>query len=414
MKPSEKGWFKAYLEQRTDSIIHNFQPLSAEENEKVIYRIIQPSGFMYGFPVSIPSISEEELKGYEETDKMKLLLAESFLLSMYATISDKEHLKTQLRQAPGKVIQFYESLFPDMEISIEKIDQETSTEESAEELISSRLKLQSGVKKNFWANFFSNSLVFLDVYYFFRYLETHESINLVELRKQLDQIRMIIVKVIAAAAHANKSIEREEREVFNYFLLSAKLSPDKKSEARSFFENGATLDQLKFPELQSWLLKKYIIELATLTIFSDQNLEEDETRCLEKLNQELGLPQEELDASILAIESFVVENFEKIDILSQRQDYQNLEKRLIETLRNVLNKNVETLKKEFQERKELLDLLAKNNAEGLSENEEERAKSQLIEILKTIPAFILIALPGSFITFPLLLEVLPKKVLSNT
>ncbi len=413
MKPSEKGWFKAYLEQRTDSIIHNFHPQSAETNERVIYRIIQPSGFMYGFPVSIPSISNEELENFEETDKMKLLLAESFLLSMYATTSDIEHLKTQLRQAPGKVIQFYESLFPDMEISIEKIDK-TSSEESAEELISSRLKLQSGVKKNFWANFFSNSLVFLDVYYFFRYLETHESINLIELRKQLDQIRMIIVKVIAAAAHANKSIEKEEREVFNYFLLSAKLSPDKKSEARSFFENGASLDQLKLPELQSWLLKKYIIELATLTIFSDQNMEENETKFLDKLNKELGLPREELDASILAIESFVVENFEKIDILSQRQDYQKLETRLIKTLRNVLNQNVETLKKEFQQRKELLDLLAKNNSEGLTKNEEERAKSQIIEILKTIPAFILIALPGSFITLPLLLEVLPRNVLSNT
>lgn len=33
---------------------------------------------------------------------------------------------------------------------------------------------------------------------------------------------------------------------------------------------------------------------------------------------------------------------------------------------------------------------------------------QLIDILKSIPAFVIIALPGSFLTLPILLKVLPK------
>jgi hypothetical protein len=147
---------------------------------------------------------------------------------MYATEKDKENLKSQLIHAPGKVIQFYESLFPDLKVSAKSFFGKPKDRDiQAEELVGKRLKVSGGFRRNFWSSFFTNSLLFLDMYYFFQYQETHSSIDFQELRGQLNQIRMIIVKVIAAAAHANSSIEKEEREVFNFFLMSAKLPADK-------------------------------------------------------------------------------------------------------------------------------------------------------------------------------------------
>tara|TARA_R100000027_G_scaffold65999_1_gene61201 strand:- start:591 stop:788 length:198 start_codon:yes stop_codon:yes gene_type:complete len=53
-------------------------------------------------------------------------------------------------------------------------------------------------------------------------------------------------------------------------------------------------------------------------------------------------------------------------------------------------------------------LFEKSKTQPLNAEEKEIMRVQLIDILKSIPAFVIIALPGSFLTLPLLLKVLPK------
>lgn len=415
MKPNDKGWFKSYLLSRSESILSDYQQEQLDaDRERNIYRWIQPSGLMYGHPVSVPFQDAESIRKYNDDEKLKLLMAESFLMSMYATEKDKENLQQQLLNAPGKVIQFYESLFPDLNVSSRTFfGKEKADHDQAEALIDKRLKVSGSLRRNFWSSFFTNSLLFLDVYFFFQYLETHASIDSQDLRGQLNHIRMIIVKVIAAAAHANDKIEKEEREIFNFFLTSAKLPADKKSEARSFFEKGAPLDELKLPEMQSWLLRKYVLELAVLTLFSDRIMEDREKKFVLKLANMLSLDPEDRDSSIIAIESFVLQNWDNIHFLQGRAQYQIVSERLLGTVRSMLEQNKNSLAKEFRESKELMQLLSKYKKEGLTEQEKEKARNQIYDILKTIPAFVLIALPGSFITFPILLKVLPKNVLPS-
>jgi len=47
----------------------------------------------------------------------------------------------------------------------------------------------------------------------------------------------------------------------------------------------------------------------------------------------------------------------------------------------------------------------------LSENEKKKVKKQLLDILKTIPAFTIFLLPGGTIILPILLKILPKELL---
>ena len=74
-----------------------------------------------------------------------------------------------------------------------------------------------------------------------------------------------------------------------------------------------------------------------------------------------------------------------------------------------MNRNKKAIIQEVNESKELLTLLHKMAREKLSEEEKFKVKIQLMDIIKTLPTFIIIALPGTFITLPLLLNVLPKK-----
>ena len=74
----------------------------------------------------------------------------------------------------------------------------------------------------------------------------------------------------------------------------------------------------------------------------------------------------------------------------------------------LVNKNKNAFVQEIQESKVLMSLIHKMAKERLTDEEKSIAKAQLLDILKIIPTLVIIALPGSFITLPLLLKLLPK------
>ena len=84
---------------------------------------------------------------------------------------------------------------------------------------------------------------------------------------------------------------------------------------------------------------------------------------------------------------------------------------------NILNKKDEyyTHKKnilqEINESSELAELLKKSATTELSEEEKTKVKKQLLDILKSIPAFGIFLLPGGAILLPILLKILPKELL---
>ena len=79
----------------------------------------------------------------------------------------------------------------------------------------------------------------------------------------------------------------------------------------------------------------------------------------------------------------------------------------VEEIKELLNKNKKRLIKELRQSKELVFLLKKATHEKLSEEEKERIKSQLLDILKGIPAFAVFMLPGGALLLPLLIKLIP-------
>jgi len=79
----------------------------------------------------------------------------------------------------------------------------------------------------------------------------------------------------------------------------------------------------------------------------------------------------------------------------------------VEEIKELLDKNKKRLIKELRQSKELVFLLKKATHEKLSEEEKERIKSQLLDILKGIPAFAVFMLPGGALLLPLLIKLIP-------
>jgi hypothetical protein len=223
-----------------------------------------------------------------------------------------------------------------------------------------------------------------------------------------EELRFSVVKIIACAAHANSRIEYEERRLLEFFLLSTELPLDKKREAKKIFDEGISLDEINLPTNNSWILKKYFLEIAILTIWADKRVEDSEFNFLKQLCKYLGFSEEDLDNSMLAIEGFVLEYWEKLSYLQNRQDYNQVSQQYIERMSKITGSHKSRLIKEVQESKELMELLRKVRAHELSEEEKHQMQGLLVAALKSIPTFVIISLPQRFLTLPILMKILPN------
>lgn len=417
MRPSKKGWIREYINLRSQrsfkhDVVQSVLPENSTlDHDQKMYRLMQPSGLMYGHPVRTTGNFPLQISHWDDRDKMKLILLDSLinqsLLVRANGISDQNELQECVVESINSILNFYqESSFANVRIpsSMKKKDQNLRLES----IIDQRLQVRISWKKNFWAGFFENSLLFLDVYSYGLWCRNEGKLpSEIELKATQERIRLSILQIIAAAAHANKIIEDEEKRLFHFFLKSANLSKDLELQAKKYLQNTPHLDDMSQDDEAPWIVRKYLLELAILTVWADKRLEASEKTFIQELAKRLSLDHSELQRSFIAIESFVITNWEQVHFLQSRHNLFMIKDRFSKRLAFVLNKNKNAVVQEIRESKELMQLLRKMTREKLSEKEKEMVRMQLLDILKTLPTFVIIALPGTFITLPLLIKLLP-------
>jgi LETM1-like protein len=413
MNPGEKGWLKEYLEFRKDILKDlNESVKKSSHPEHSLYRVIQPTGLMYGQPVGTITLPESER--WDEKDRMKILLAESLISSSLLfhdkPIRNPEELIQVIFKSLEKIGNFYNTIFPELATPTKTIFGRKKTPlELAEKILDKRIEHSGDFDKNFWTQFFHNSLFFLDIFIFGQWIHTNADRIVSDFFKfESEELRFSVVKVIACAAHANANVEYEERRLLDFFLQSSDLSPEKKKEAKKIFDEGITIEEINLPTNNSWILKKYFIEIAILTIWADKRVEDSEMNFLKKLSQNLGFSDDDLENSLMAIEGFVLEHWEHLTSLQNKQDYQEVSDRFITRMSKITTTHKNRLLKEVQESQELMKLLAKAKSQELTAEEKKYMQEMLLTILKSIPTFVIISLPQRFLTLPMLMKILPN------
>ena len=419
MKPSEKGWLKQYLEFRKELL----GDLTVEKRkfthpEHSLYKVIQPTGLMYGHAVEVLDIPNQ--KDWNEKDKMKLLLAESLISSSLLfhdkPVSNADDLSKLMVKTLESIANFYNNVFPELATPSKTLfGKRKSPLELAEKILDKRIERTSDFSGNFWAQFFHNSLLFLDIFIFGQWIHTNADRIVSDFFKyEREELRFSVVKVIAAAAHANKKIEFEERKLLDFFLQSAGLPAEKKREAIQIFEKGIEVEAINLPTNNSWLLKKYFLEMAILTIWADKRVEEKENEFLIRLCDYIDFKEEDLENSMIAIEGFVLEHWEELGYLQNKQDYNDVSDRFIKRLSKLTESHKNTIINEMKDSKELMSLLHKAKVNELAEDEKKQLQVLMVTVLKTIPTFVIIALPQRYLTLPVLLKVLPSNIFSES
>jgi len=419
MKPSDKGWLKEYLDFRKELLkdITSETHRKASHPEHSLYRVIQPTGLMYG--QSVGEIGLPNSEQWDERDRMKILLAESLISSSLLfhdqPINNPDDLTHVILKTMESIGNFYNNIFPELSTSTKTLfGRKRSPLELAEKILDKRIEHTSTFEGNFWSYFFHNTLLFLDVFIYGQWIHTNADKVVADFfRYERDELRFSVVKVIASAAHANKEVVYEEKKLFEFFLQSTDLEGDRRREALTIFEEGIAVEDINLPSENSWLLKKFFLELAILTLWADKKVEQTELDYLKSLCHYLSFSDEDLENSMIAIEGFVLEHWEQLEHLQNKQDYQQVSEQFIKRVARLAEKNKSKLMKEIQDNEEILKLLRKARSNELTLDEKERMRTELLAVLKAIPTFVIISLPQKFLTLPILLKILPGNLFSD-
>ena len=411
MNPGEKGWLKEYLDFRKDLLKDLNGNMRSAHPEHSLYKVIQPTGLMYGQPLG--NIGLQEAENWDEKDRMKILLAESLICSALLfhdkQIKNEDELSKVIFKTLEQIGNFYNNIFPELATPTKTLFGRKRTPlELAEKILDKRIEYPGDFDKNFWTQFFHNSLFFLDIYIFGQWIHTNSDRIVSDFFKfEREELRFSVVKVIACAAHANAIIEYEERRLLEFFLQSTELSPERMKDAKKIFDEGIAVEDINLPTNNSWILKKYYMEIAILTIWADKRVEDSEMNFLKKLSLQLGFSDDDLENSLMAIEGFVLEHWRQLTFLQNKQDYQQVSDRFVARMSRVAASHKNRLLKEAMASKELMALVAKAKSNELTDEEKTHMQELLIATLQTIPTFVIISLPQRFLTLPMLLKILP-------
>jgi hypothetical protein len=418
MHPGKSGWLPEYLEFRK-VLLKDYQndKKKSAHPEQALYKIIQPTGLMYGQSVTV--LEHPDANQWNEKDRMKILLAESLIGSSILfydkPIKDEADLNKIIQQTTESISNFYNHVFPELATAGRTwFGKKKTPIELAEQILEKRIERSAAHANNFWINFFHNSLLFLDIYIFGQWIHTQGDRVVSDFFKfQREELRFSVVKIITSAAHANHTVEFEERKLLEYFLQSAGLSADKKKEALDIFEQGVEIEGLDLPTSNSWILRKYFLEMAILTIWSDKQVEENEMNFLRRLAKHLNFHDDDTENSLIALEGFILQHWEELTHLQNKKAFQQVSDQFIKRLARVVEIHKARLLKEARSSNEMMTLIKKAQSAELKADAKERLSELLITALRTIPNFAVVSLPQKFLTLPVLMKILPNNFFSE-
>ena len=387
MNPSASGWitkFGAVISEAPDPYT-TFQDL---------YNGLKKTGFVYGINIKVPRFIESEHQ-LSEDEKAKLNL----LIGLYHVYSiQKRHFTFD--SFISTLFTFYQDLGINQISFFDKILTGSKTSSQLEKLIDSRVYLADNIISKTFNSIITNSLLFIDLLLFNRYLQNTEAVR--EYARQLEHI------AINVTCHALNSKEKEKNDVRLAQLFMSSLTFIDQEEERF---DGAYRDRL-LRNCSVWE-NRYFLDIACLAIWEDKSSEYQESEFIFGIGKDLGFDEKQIQRSLEEITTFFEKNAAEIPFLKD----QNLAIQFYDSMSKVVNKlilrNSKRLQKELSESAELVYLLSQSTLRDLNKDEKKKVQDQLIDIFKSVPSLAIFMLPGGAVLMPIVIALIPKLLPSS-
>lgn len=387
MNPSSLGWIDkfGYLVKDETNTYRDFSDL---------YEALKSTGFVYGMNIQIPRfITPEHKLSEDEKAKINILAALYFTFRFEDNNPDFESFLT-------KVFQFYQDLGLNRISFLTKLFTGSKTSTQLEKLIDSRVYLEDNVISKTFNSIITNSLLYIDILTFKRYLKVSEGIE--EYAESLEYIAMNIIY------HALNSKEKNKSDNKLAHLFEASLTYiDSNSQTydRSYREKILT----DFSPIEN----QYFLDIASLTIWEDHSVNHLESEFIYNIGKDLGFDENKISEALQEVAAFFDKNSEIIPYLKDH----NLAFKFYESMSKVVNKlilrNSKRLQKELSESKELVALISKSTIKDLSAKEKKKVQNHLLDIFKSVPSLAIFMLPGGAVLLPIFIKLIPKLLPSS-
>lgn len=409
---SEKHWLSTYLTYKAhDTGIAREDIFSDEGPERALYYLIQPTGYMYG----MPSENSELLSNVEADENIHAQLVLLDTLINVAFLYKKEQVATPglLLKIITDVVDYYTEVYD--EINVGKTNwfgKAKDIKEVVIKVLNKRIAISGKGSANVWKASFNQAQFFIDAYIFAQWQHTSPDDVLKDyFRQEKVEISYNTLKVMSAAAHANKSVEKEEEYLFMSFIENSGLPAEKKRIAQEYFEHGLAIQDIPVERTEPWALRKFYFELATLTIWSDRKLDSEEFNFLKALNESLGFEAHDLNKSLIAVEGFLLQHWN--NARGPGQGFLNLAEDYITRVSRLTTEYKTHFITALKNNNHIIDLIVKGSSKELTQLERDEIRQHILKILHGLPPLKIIFLPHQFFTYQNLLRVIPKEVIDS-
>ncbi len=384
INPSAHGWIeKFFIEQKASG-----QPYM--DSEDAFYIRTRSTGFIFGHIVSFDTVKPipitERLP--EEISKIGML---NTLYQMYCLTKNDKDANHFISQA----VAFYNLLTPKGFNPLQKM-LPTSNSSKLEKIIHDRVQTNEDLFSKTFSHVITNALLFVDVLAFKKYLEKG---SLPE--KYFNKIEDIVISIISLSLKSKTGISIHDDLLAKLFESSVRYNKFSNAKIK-------TIDDLDLSYLSNDLEKFYMIDLAGISLWSDEKVENEERYFLYRLGEKLAIPEAFTIESIHFINNFIVKFKKEIPYFNNSNPVKNFYDHTTESVQILISRNKKRLVKELSQSKELMHLLAKSTHKELDKEEKKRMKIQMLDICKTVPSLTIFLLPGGSLLLPILIKFIPQ------
>jgi len=348
------------------------------------------SGFIYGTSIATLTDEESEQLKWTEEEKTKINLLDALVYTYYDTIENPKEL-----DCIHTIIQFYEVLNtrkPFFTISIGK----DSPYNHLEKIIQNRIQTNEPLLKKNFSHLITNALLYLDVLAFDHYLITDN-----DPCDYATTLEATIGNTIWLALRQKEDTAVYDELLIKLFESSIRYNAELTTEAQTIPELG--LDRYFQP-----LEQRYLLDLSSLAVWDDLNIDEREYQFMKSLGSALHRSQNEVDESMRFVKEFIKVHKDAIAYLNYSNPVKHFYKQTSRTVSTLVLRNKKRLIKEISQSKDLVFLLGQSTNRTLSKEEKKQVKNQLLDICKSIPSLAIFLLPGGGILLPLLVKFIPQ------
>lgn len=383
MNPSTKGWIKKF-----GSLVDSESLVYKDYND--LYFKLRSTGLVYGLSDTVPDHFKHDTQfSLDELVKINFIDA---LFHCYCFKNENPKFEDFI----PSILKFYKTLELS-ELSVwDKLLIGKDNFSVLERLINDRVLADNNILTRNFNKTIVNSLIFIDVIAYERYLRSDYNI-----KDYVSNLESMVMNITYDALSFKDKKKKADTEILSTI-----------QESTSFIETDrADLNQFYHREIEtkySSTEKKYFIDMACLSVWEDQFVDDKEYNFIKALGADMNLSEENVNDSLSHIATFYKKHKNNFLIFKSSSQFSVFYENSSQYVAKLIKRNSKRIFRELNQSKDLMLLLTQATTRELTKEEQNKVQAQLKDIFKTIPSLAIFILPGGAILLPIVAKLIPN------